>query len=391
MEHYLSGIDLLLAEQLFWQYWPTLVVLSVALLCLFVQLYFNFRWFRKLANYKKPENQQVRLKPISIVICVRNNMAGVKAIIEALQEQNYPLFEIVMVDDRSGDEVYDYLLSVRDNYKYFKLRRIEVTPQRMNAKKFALTMGIKAASYEHILFTDDDCLPSSPNWVRLMQAGFYGEAKEIVLGYSPYRRYKGLLNSLIRFETFYTGIQYLSLALGGRPYMGVGRNLGYTKDLFFQYKGFYKHIQVTGGDDDLFINRTATEHNVSVVVEPDAQMISEPKRTFRQWYKQKMRHFSVGKYYKAEDQSRLSWLGGTYIFFWFSVMALAAMPPYGWAIALGIVLTRAITQGAIWGKCSKVLKEGFSPWAIPFLDFLYLFCFLYFIVKASTTKRIAWN
>lgn len=364
----------------------------MALLCLFligVQYRFLFGYFSQLASYKQPEPKDKRYKPVSVVVCVRNNMHTIKPLIENLLKQNYPLYEIIMVDDRSGDEVYDYLLTMKYTYPNFRMTRIEETPDRMNAKKFALTLGIKAARYDQIIFTDDDCLPRSDQWIRQMQLGFQS-SKEIVLGYSPYKRYPGLLNALIRYETFYTAVQYLSMALAGKPYMGVGRNLAYNKELFFTYKGFYKHISVNGGDDDLFINRTASADNVQIVISPESMVESEPKTTLKGWYRQKLRHFSVGSLYKQEDLNRLAWLGNSFVFFWLSWLLLFTLP-LGWVVALPLFFVRAIPHAMVMYRCSKVLQEKFSWWALPFIDFIYFWLFVYFNLRAGTKRNIGWS
>jgi glycosyltransferase involved in cell wall biosynthesis len=360
---------------------------GLCLLLVLVQYYFFVRYFGKLAAFQIA-TPNLKYKPVSVIVCVRNNMHTIKPLIENLLAQKMPLYEIIMVDDRSGDEVYDYLLTMKYTYPNFRMTRIEETPDRMNAKKFALTLGIKAARFDHVLLTDDDCLPRSENWIRQMQLGFQ-DNKSIVLGYSPYKRYPGLLNTLIRYETFYTGIQYLSIALGGHPYMGIGRNLAYTKELFFSYKGFYKHISVNGGDDDLFINRTASPENVAIVITPESMVESEPKLTWKGWYKQKLRHFSVGSFYKGEDLNRLALLGNSYIFFWVSLIILCCLQ-YGWLLAVPLFLIRSIGHTIYFWRCGKKLNEKF-PWLLlPFIDFIYLWCFLFFNFRAGTKRKISW-
>src|SRR5690606_34092381 len=163
-----------------------------------------------------------------------------------------------------------------------------------HGKKFALSLGIKAAQYEHLVFTDADCVPESSDWLTHMAGAFSG-GKEIVLGYSPYLRRAGMLNALIRFETFHTAMSYLSYALKGKPYMGVGRNMAYTKSLFFRGKGFASHMHIASGDDDLFVNQNATPHNTTICIHPEAHVWSEPKTTFSAYARQKTRHAGASK------------------------------------------------------------------------------------------------
>src|SRR6516164_2766833 len=177
-----------------------------------------------------------------------------------------------------------------------------------------------------------------------MQGG-YANAIEIVLGYSPYQKKAGILNKLIRFETFHSALQYLSYALAGVPYMGVGRNLSYKKELFFRNKGFSNINHLPGGDDDLFINMVANEKNNGIVVDPDAFTLSEPKNSFSDWIKQKLRHYSTSKFYKSKHK----WLLGLYstTHFLFYPLFIASLF-FNWELALIVFGIRLLLQGFIY-------------------------------------------
>jgi hypothetical protein len=112
----------------------------------------------------------------------------------------------------------------------------------------------------------------------------------------------GALNKIIRFDTFHTALQYLSYALAGQPYMGVGRNLSYKKAVFLRNKGFSAINHVPGGDDDLFINKVATKENTAIVIDKDTFTLSDPKKNFGEWFRQKARHYTTAKYYKPRHK-----------------------------------------------------------------------------------------
>ncbi|RLD49503.1 MAG: hypothetical protein DRI97_18120 [Bacteroidetes bacterium] len=164
---------------------------------------------------------------------------------------------------------------------------------------------MKAAKHDFVLLTDADCYPASDQWLQKMGSHFTGK-RQIVLGYGKYERKKGFLNSLIRYETVFTAMQYLSFAIKGSPYMGVGRNLAYEKKLFLKNKGFAKHYHIASGDDDLFVNETATKENTAVEFSPESHTLSIPETTFRRWIKQKKRHLSAGKYYTTSSRIRIA-------------------------------------------------------------------------------------
>src|SRR5690606_37823827 len=173
-------------------------------------------------------------------------------------------------------------------------------------KKFALTLGIKAAKTEYQLFTDADCYPTSPNWLRDMSSQFTLN-KTIVLGYGAYEKIpNSFLNKIIRFETMLTAVQYFSWAKAGKPYMGVGRNLAYKKEEFFNVRGFMDHMKIRSGDDDLFINQAGNSKNTTICFTPSSFTYSEPKRKFSDWFNQKRRHVSTAGHYKFFDRAQLA-------------------------------------------------------------------------------------
>ncbi|WP_374163362.1 glycosyltransferase [Arcticibacter sp. MXS-1] len=197
-----------------------------------VQLYFILLKHTRLRSYQEEEWQESADQlPVSVIICARNEQKNLEENLPLVLEQDYKNFEVVVVNDCSSDDSHLVLQRYAAQYPHLKIVNISEHARFKHGKKFAVTLGIKAASHEYLLFTDADCRPASQHWVDLIQRKFQG-GREIVLGYSPYARKGGILNALIRFETFFTGLNYLSFSLAGRPYMGVGRNLAYTRSLF---------------------------------------------------------------------------------------------------------------------------------------------------------------
>ena len=206
-----------------------------------------------------------------------------------------------------------------------------------------------------------------------MQEAYYDD-KQIVLGYGAYHKHPGLLNKLIRFETFHSALQYFSFALAGMPYMGVGRNLSYKKELFFNNKGFSSIHHIPGGDDDLFINMVATKKNTAIVIDKDAHTLSEPAPTWNTWKKQKFRHYTTSKYYKGKHK----FLIGLYSFSQVLVFPLfvAALVSYVWWIVLPVFILRMLVQGITWHKSMKKLNEE-DLW--PLFIFLDIWLFFYYL------------
>lgn len=253
---------------------------------------------------------------VTVVVCAWNELNNLRELIPLLAAQHYPLFDVLIMDDRSTDGTEEFLRQTLPAFPTVRSIRISQVHDHVTAKKYALTIALKKATHLVVLLTDADCRPASTDWLAGMVGQLHTPITSLVLGFSPYRREPGFLNFLIRSETLFTAVQYLSLALAGWPYMGVGRNLLYRTSLFFDNNGFHNHLTVLGGDDDLFVNEVATARNTTVCLDPDTFTWSEPKHTWAAWQHQKRRHLNVGKFYKSGHKTRLALLTGSHVLTW---------------------------------------------------------------------------
>jgi cellulose synthase/poly-beta-1,6-N-acetylglucosamine synthase-like glycosyltransferase len=362
------------------------------LFCFVVQMGFLLFQQRRLAAYKLPvqDLSSVNL-PVSVIISARNETDNLTKYLPAILEQNYPQFEVVVVNDCSVDNSHHILKDFAKNYPHLKMVTVTEHPRFKTGKKFALTMGIKAAAYEHLLFTDADCQPASPSWIAHMAANFTG-GTEIVLGYSPYIKTSGFLNAFTRFETLKTGINYLSAALGRNAYMGIGRNLAYTKSLFFRCKGFASHLHILAGDDDLFVNRNATPENTVIEIHPDSFTYTEAKTTLGSYIRQKKRHMGVGKLYKSNHRRMLSLDAITGLIFYITLFAaiFIVQPPFLYIIAAAYLL-RLLTQVIIYQKSAKKLTGKGLIWFLPFYDLLHNVYLIVFGLIGTFIKTTQWK
>jgi len=327
--------------------------------------------------------------PVSVIVCAHDEEQNLRELIPLLLQQDYPEFEVVIVDDRSNDTTFDFLLA--ETAKDHRLRMVHVnrTPAHANGKKYGITLGIKAAKYNWLLFTDADCRPQDNQWIRSMASGFSEDTK-FVLGVSPYSRKAGVLNAFIRFETLVTAIQYVAFTLLGKPYMGVGRNLAYRKSVFMDNKGFNDFINVTGGDDDLFVNQHATAQSTVVCLEPSSFVISKPHTTWSAYFRQKLRHLSVGKYYRFGHRVMLGCFALSWLLTWFLAIPLVIESTIMyWAISALVV--RLILFSIVVSVSSKRLGQPFEVWAVLPLDFIYAFYYLVTGLVALVSKKIRWK
>lgn len=365
------------------------------LLTIAVQLFFLFFVLNKINTTENvPETLPKKPLGVSVIVCAWNELKNLKELIPLLNNQQYPDYEIIIIDDRSWDGTYDYLLSEFRNDKKTRFITIKETPEHLSSKKYALTLGIKNAQKEVILLTDADCRPQTDHWISGMVA-FLSPQKDIVLGYSPYQKMPGFLNKMIRYETFLTALQYFSFSLYGHPYMGVGRNLMYRKSLFLKNRGFAKHTNIMGGDDDLFINDVATQQNTAICLNPDTFMNSFPKETWETWYRQKTRHISVSKYYLPTNKWLLGVLAGSQIGFWLTFLTIL---PFTFKTELiywlsGVWAIRIICQWVIFYKANKHLNDSIEWYNIPMYDFCMTWYYLIMGVMGvwNRRKKLRWK
>ncbi|QRR03248.1 glycosyltransferase [Dyadobacter sandarakinus] len=362
-----------------------------------IQIFYYLYFFTRLAFYTKSSNYGSTAPGVTVLVCAWNERENLTELLPMLDAQEYPVFEVILLDDRSDDGSEEYIRENIFNWKHIRYIRINDQFPHITPKKYALTVGMKQAKYPVTLMTDADCRPASPHWITAMTSCFAGE-KDIVLGFSPYFKSKGLLNWFIRCETFYSAVQYLSFALAGRTYMGVGRNIAYSKSLFFANKGFYTHKAVYGGDDDLFLNEVSTSSNTTISVEADSFVYSKPKLTWRTWYNQKRRHLAVSRYYKLSNKILLGALSGAHIAVWilaiatlaagivtrdfFSLQILGAILGIRWILQWSLLLT-------INNKLAKTV-EWFSCFAMDFALFVYYLIFG-FVTFTQKKNRKTWN
>ena len=355
----------------------------------FIQIFYYLFFFSRLAFFKTAIKNNTQTHPVSVIICARDEAGNlVKNLPGSLVQAYSTTHEVIVVNDNSFDDSKYLLEEFERNFKHLKVVELKQEAKMIPGKKFPLSVGIKTAKYEIVLLTDADCVPSSEHWIEKIQES-YDDSTEIVLGYGAYHKKKGLLNRLIRWETFHTALQYLSYALAGKPYMGVGRNLSYKKAIFFRHKGFSSFNHISSGDDDLFINTAATKNNTKINISPEAFTLSDSPNTWNQWVKQKRRHYSTAKYYKPLHQFLLGLYSLSH--FLFFPLLITAVAFYNWQWSLLVFSIRFIIQLIILYPCMKKLNEKDL---FPFLLLLDIWMFFYYFIFSITLllkPRASWK
>ena len=365
-----------------------IVFIFFALITL-IQIFYHLYFFNRVGYFKPKDKEHSQQHPVSVIVCARDEDENLARNLPGLLVQDYSTsHEVIVVNDNSTDDTKYVLQELKKTFKTLHVVELSQEAKHINGKKYPLSIGIKEAKHEVVLLTDADCVPASEHWIRLMQDG-YQENTEIVLGYGSYHKRPGILNKLIRFETFHAGIQYLSYALAGIPYMGVGRNISYKKGLFFRHKGFSSINHIPGGDDDLFVNKAASRQNTEIVIDKDAITLSAPKTTWKEWRKQKLRHYTTAKYYKTKHKFLLGLYSFTQFLFYPLLIVTALL--YDWRLALAGLALRWLILGFVFYKAMQKMNEkDLWSWFI-FFDLWMVIYYILFLPALWRKPRRSWN
>jgi glycosyltransferase involved in cell wall biosynthesis len=345
-------------------------------------VYFYLRYVYPLRFHQDSAYISEKAKPISLIVAAKNEADNLKQNLPAWLEQDYPDFEIIIVNDHSTDNSVDVVKS----FESTKLKLVELDSG--TGKKAAVKAGIEEAKYDRLVFTDADCWPASDQWLKELSVALLNH--KIVLGHGRYKKEKGFLNALIRFESLQVAVNYFSLAFAGKTYMGVGRNLAYHKTVFQESKSFVKHGSIRSGDDDLLVNEMGKKVKVEIKMNPDSQTFSEAKKTWKEYIIQKRRHMQAGTKYKTSDRLSLALIGLSQLFFYIGFIWLLVFSIFPFTI-LVIFAIKQLMQLFIFKKSLRKLGDK-DLWLIwPFLEFVYLLVISFIGVSTWIVKVDRWK
>jgi len=361
-----------------------LVFISVVAFQVVYLFVFQFR----LLIHKNKEVKKSDLPSVSVVICARNEEDNLFINLPLILEQDYPNFEVIVVNDQSQDDSMHIIKAYQKTHPFIKYIELEKNKHRNFGKKLPLTVGIKGASKDYVIVTDADCQPKSKYWLQHLANNLNAE-KQIVLGYSPYEKSKGFLNMLIRFDTTAIAITYLSFAKTALAYMGVGRNMGYSRAKFYDVGGFKSHYHIASGDDDLFIKDAANQKNVAVELSPKSFVYTEPKKTWKKWISQKQRHFTTSGEYKLINKMFLGILPLSMYLMYITFFILLFNTEWQYFV-LALFGIRLLFYWVINGLLLKRLEMKDLIWCYPCFEIIHAIVMPFIYYSNTRTERHKW-
>lgn len=347
-----------------------LVVQLLYYLCLYNRIHTRSRALKRQEVHFAQE-----LPPLSVIIYAREEVENLRRNLTAVLEQDYPNFEVIIINDGNADESEDYLTQLEEKYPNLYHSFVPSSSRYISHKKLAITLGVRASKHDWLVFTEANCLPDSNQWLRTLARNFTPHT-QIVLGYSGYERGKGWLHKRVSFDNLFHAMRYLGYALAGRPYIGIGRNMAYRKELFYAQKGFSAHLDLQRGDDDLFINKAATPENTRVETDADAIVRVQPVYRAKDWREEKVNYAMTAHFYKGPQRYLSGMETGTRLLFyaaWIGAVAVGIMHLHWLTVCLGFLafVLRYAVQAFVINRTAADLKEKRRYYfTLPVFDFL---------------------
>lgn len=358
-----------------WVIGPTVALLVVV--CIQVWYYDRFfggiyRENRRQLNASSEVSNEA--KPgVSVIVCSHDNAEALSANLPHLFAQDYPEFQVIVVNSASTDNTEDVLQQFESQPGFYHTF-VPLGIRNLSSRKMAMTIGIKAAKYEYVVFIDPLGIPAGNHWLSSMMSQM-GNQTEIVLGYAYNRTSKGFLNALVAYDVFFSMIQYLGMAQKRHPFRAHPSNMAFRKELFFTQKAFSSHLSLQSGADDLLIRELATPTNVRVALKPESFVRFDQEITWFAWKNELLGHLTTKGLYKPGVRSLLLLEGGTRILMYVLMAFLIAITLlkgfYTWLIVAGFLfLTRFIVQGVVIHKTASRLETSPSILFLPVFDVL---------------------
>ncbi|MBX2902056.1 MAG: glycosyltransferase [Chitinophagales bacterium] len=324
-------------------------------------------------------------EPISIIICAHNEAKNLEENLPRILAQQHLEATVIVVNDRSTDHTADVLATLASTHPQLHIIEVSEAEKNIPGKKLLLLKALQAATTEKIIVTDADCFPASTLWAAHMSTYLNGNTR-LVLGFSPFYQQRSLLNKFIRFEATQTAWLYFSEAAQGNAYMGVGRNMAFYKSDFLQWFQNTTHA-IAGGDDDLFVNATATQNNVALCLQPDSFVFTHAATSWQIFFRQKARHVQAAYYYKKQDQLLLFLFAlAQFLTIAIPICSILHLPLLMLSIPLWLTLQTALSFKAY----KKFAQTDLVKW-IPLLQLIFIFYLLIVFLLSLLKGKKTWN
>jgi glycosyltransferase involved in cell wall biosynthesis len=361
--------------------WTVLAVMAVSFL---IQLYYYLFIFRK-AGLKQWKNILEHIEePVSIIVCVKDESVNLSKILPLLLEQDYPEYEVIVVNDNSSDDSEEVLKLAKNRYPHLQIRNL-VANNSVYGKSIVLGVGIKAAKYNRLIITDAACRPAA-GWLKAVSTGF---DSDIVTAYIRYIS----VGKFVRIANYYESLFRLGYALNMKPYTASGENESFRKELFFT-KGFNPLLRKPEKVEQVFFNSVMNRKNTAVVLLPDAIVESEKILSFGNWcIESSIGLFSKRLFRRGVRHVKLPEIVSRTLFYLSFIAAIIVTVNviWLWTSIVGVFLLRLIIQMFVFTSTQKQLGEKKLILHTFLWDFYSVVVYLYILLLFRHRKAIKYQ
>lgn len=314
--------------------------------------------------------------PASVIVYCRGDAQNLRTLLPQILNQDYPApMEVIVVNDMGHDDTATIVAQYERQYSNLYMTFAPECSRSLSRRKLSITLGVKAARYDAILFTHGNCKVESPSWMRRMLAHMAQPRTQVVIGYAlPWGNGEPDTDPRPRRRSFdiqWAATRYLSAAIHHHPFMGDGYNLAYRRSLFFEHKGFSRTLNLNYGDDDIFINEIATPDNTAVEISHESRVRADE-------YHPALSHdtYRSRRDFTARHLPRTPYrLGALSSWAWWGAIAsgaasiAVALPSLVTAAAVLVLWTGfGLTHQCIYRRCATALGLRRLYWTVPWLS-----------------------
>lgn len=349
--------------------------LFVLFILIVIRAIYYFCYYNKVVPSNNDSELSSDEKPsVSVIIIAKNESENLANNLPLILTQDYPNYEVVVVNEGSTDDSFFLLekLSKEDSKLYHTFSTVSEDLNSNRRRILSMTIGIKAARNEILLFTEASSSPISNQWISSMMKALEPE-KDIVLGYSLLDMKNFCWCKIAKFDNLMFSLQYLSMALKNKPFIGVYRNIAYRKHLFFDNKGFSSTLSFDYAEE-IFLNRIMTDNNTSIA-KTKQSFTSTKIENFSSWknlktsYLRAKSHFKqfTPKIFSLETTSR-------YLLLLFAISLITYCTIiHLWiyvAICIILLIINEVIQIKVLKKASRHFETPLNYSLLPILDLL---------------------
>ncbi len=353
-----------------------LILIILFIIYLSINIIFIFSAQIKLSSNKPFDNQN----KISVVIAAKNECDNIEKLIKSLCCQDYPKenYEVIIVDDESTDATFANAIELTDKLDNFHIYKVQ--NKTFPAKKGVLNFGINLAVNPFILITDADCQPSK-EWIKSCSAKF-SEGFDFIFGDAPFNQTDSLVNKISCYENLRSSLLTFSAVKLQIPYSAAARNFGFSKSSFEKIKGYSNTLETIGGDDDLLLREAVKNKlEIGIVLNEQAFVFSDTKRSFGEYLRQKSRHAKTSAYYLIKHKLVLGLWHSLNLIFLFSPVLFFVNPIFIIPLVIKILIDLPVVL-----ITQKRFGYQFKVWEIFYLQIFYEIFLIVNFINANIQK-----